>query len=492
MLPTKFRRQLRREADLWAQEGLIDRTTHDRLAQRYQFSALDVESRNSLITLLMGLGCVLIGIGVLTFISANWQQLTREWRVGILLGAFITVNLLGFYLWREPAGGKHRFGQGLLLLGAMMLGGNMALMGQMFHVRGELFQLSIAWAVGVLLMAYSLRMTSLGILAQILMCIGYWQAYTSGLWSSDRLEIDANWTYFAFQHMPIVATCLFLPLAYWCRSQAIFTLTGIAFLSSFQSHLLQQSIVWDAKGIPVMNLAIACSLPPLLLWGYGNLSQWWQDSHRNKIGAFPQSSRRLGAFSLGLSCFTLSLIPYEAMLLTASRTSSIQYSLTWDGVIFTLVTIGIWLYLIWQARNNARHFPWNRTTTALVIASCAVFAAIFARVNAVAIEDLLKAISIGSTSPVATLVFLLISSLFWVLLFAVTIGLIRSGLANSDRGTFWFGLGLLASRIMIWFLMTQNDLTTKSLLFVVSGIAVIAVGFWFERYVRRLSEAKVN
>ncbi len=34
MLPTKFRRQLRREADLWAQEGLIDRPTHDRLASR--------------------------------------------------------------------------------------------------------------------------------------------------------------------------------------------------------------------------------------------------------------------------------------------------------------------------------------------------------------------------------------------------------------------------------------------------------------------------
>ena len=56
MLPNKFRRQLRREADLWTQEGLIDRITQDRLAQRYQFSALDVKSRNSLVTLLMGLG----------------------------------------------------------------------------------------------------------------------------------------------------------------------------------------------------------------------------------------------------------------------------------------------------------------------------------------------------------------------------------------------------------------------------------------------------
>lgn len=483
MLPTKFRRQLRSEADLWVQEGLIDRTTHDRLATRYQFAALDVESRNSLVTLLMGLGGVLIGIGVLTFVAANWQQLAREWRVAVLLSAFVAVNFLGFYLWREPEGSKQRLGQGLLLLGALILGGNMALMGQMFHVRGELFQLLIAWAVGVLLMAYSLRLTSLGIFAQILMGMGYWQAYMSVFGFNNSANVDPNWTYFAFQHMPIVATCLFLPLAYWCRSQAIFTLTGIAFLSSFQSNLLMSTSIWESKGIPVLNFMFACSLPPLLLWGYGNLSQWWQGDRRHKIGAFPQSSRRLGAFSLGLTCFTLSLIPFEAMLMSSSRTNLSPQLLTWDGAIFGIATIAIWIYLIWQARNHHRHYPWNRTTTAVGIASCTIAIAIFARFNLVTID---------STSTTINWWWLPLSTIFWLLLFAVSIGLIRSGLANSDRGAFWFGLGLLSSRIIIWFLMTQNDLITKSFLFILCGVSVIAIGLWFERYVRRLSETKIN
>ena len=82
--------------------------------------------------------------------------------------------------------------------------------------------------------------------------------------------------------------------------------------------------------------------------------------------------------------------------------------------------------------------------------------------------------------------------IFWLLLFAIAIGSIRSGLANSDRGAFWFGLGLLSSRIIIWFLMTQNDLITKSLLFIICGIGVITVGLWFERHVRHLSETKVD
>jgi uncharacterized membrane protein len=475
MLPTKFRRQLRREADLWVEEGAIDLTFYQQLAHRYQFAALEVESRNSFITLLMGLGCVLIGMGVLTFVAANWQQLAREWRVLMLLSLFIAVNVAGFYLWREPNGGKQRLGQGLLLLGALILGGNMGLMGQMFHVRGDSSQLMIAWAIGVLLMAYSLRLTSLGIFAQILMGMGYWQIYTTGQWAVDRADIDPNWTYFVYQHMPIAAIILFLPLAYLCRSQAIFTLTGVAFVSAFQGNLLPLGM----SGMSVM-FALLCSLPPLLLWGYGTLAGQWQivgeaspkENRRNKIFVFPQISRRLGIISLGLTCFTLSFSAFWGMFESRYQAPVLSPSSIWDGVIFALITIGIWAYLIWQTYRNSDRYPWNWMTTAIGGINCVMVSVIIAQIN-----------SIGSKQIYAY-------GIFCLLLFAVAIGLIRSGLANSDRGAFWLGLGLLTSRIIIWFLMTQNDLMTKSLLFIVCGIGVIAIGLWFERNVRRLNETK--
>ncbi len=340
MLPTKFRRQLRREADLWIEEGAIDRPFYQQLSHRYQFAALEVESRNSFVILLIGLGSVLIGMGVLTFVAANWQQLAREWRVFMLLSLFIAVNVAGFYLWRESAGGKQRLGQGLLLLGAVILGGNMGLMGQMFHVRGDSSQLFIAWAIGVLLMAYSLRLTSLGIFAQILMGMGYWQIYITGQWAIARPDIDPNWTYFVYQHMPIAAIVLFLPLAYLCRSQAIFALAGIAFTSAFQGNLLPLSM----SGMSVM-LALLCSLPPLLLWGYGTLAGQWQtngkENSRNKIFFFPQISRRLAIISLGLTCFTLSFSDFWRMFESEYRSPILSQSSIWDGAIFGLVTIGI-------------------------------------------------------------------------------------------------------------------------------------------------------
>jgi uncharacterized membrane protein len=353
----------------------------------------------------------------------------------------------------------------------MILGGNMALMGQMFHVPGELFQLLIAWAVGVLLMAYSLRLTSLGIFAQILMGIGYWQAVSVGLWSSNAVSIDPNWTYFLFQHMSIVAGCLFLPLAYWCRSPAIFTITGIAVITALTS--VDVVDIADKRGTSIIKILIYFCIPSLLLWGYGNLSQWWQTERRDRTGAFGKISQRLAVLVLGLNCFAFSFSQ------TVDNRSAIPvnwdvWSIPGDLRIVAIVTATIWLYLIWQARSNPQHYPWDRMTTAILaingaIASSLIFLAL---------------------DPTAG--FIYVPVIFWLLLFAVAVSSIRSGLANSDRAAFWFGLGLLANRIIIWFLMTQNDLITKSLLFIGFGIGVIAVGLWFERYVRRLSETKVS
>jgi uncharacterized membrane protein len=487
MLSTKFRRQLRREADLWAEEGLIDRITYQQIETRYQFSRLEIEARNGFIALIFGLGCLLIGIGILTFVSANWQQFSKEWRAAIVIISFLICNVLGFYLWRQAEGSKQRFGQGLLLLGSVIFGGNIAMMGQMFHVRGELFQLLIAWAVGVLVMAYSLRLTSLGIFAQIVMGMGYFQAYTSRISWSSGTDIDPNWTYFVYEHMPIAVICLFLPLAYWCRSQAIFALTGVLFILSLHGNL-RSVITWGTSEMDNWNFIFAFSLPPLLFWGYGNLSQWWQGARRDKTGAFPQISRKLGVLSLAFTCFTLSFSAFwEYILRKRFWDGDISTrSISWDGAIIAMVTIGIWIYLIWQARKNSRHYPWDWMTTAIAASSLSMIILIGIQLNELPsgknpnyayIQDFLRH-------------HIYAHGFFWVLLLSLCVGLIRWGAANSDRSAFWLGLGLFTTRVVISFVMPRNDLMTKSIRFVLCGMCVMAIGFWFERNIRRLKEAK--
>jgi uncharacterized membrane protein len=217
---------------------------------------------------------------------------------------------------------------------------------------------------------------------------------------------------------------------------------------------------------------LLCSLPPLLLWGYGTLAGQWQIDRRNKIVTFAQISRQLGIISLGLTCFTLSFSAFWGIFESRYQAPILSPSSILDGVIFALITIGIWAYLIWQTYRNWARYPWNWMTTAIGGINCVMAFVIIAQINSIASKQIYA------------------YGIFCLLLLAVAIGLIRSGLANSDRGAFWLGLGLLTSRIIIWFLMTQNDLMTKSLLFIICGIGVMAIGLWFERNVRQLSEIK--
>ena len=213
MASDKFRRQLRQEAEQWQAEGLITATQYQQLSDRYHLETLETTARNRFTLILMTLGGLLLGLAVVTFVAANWQEWPRTFRVALLLGLFVGVNAAGFYLWRsrpddlETLRWQHRFGQGLLVLVALALGAKMALMAQMFQVHGPAYELWLAWAIGVLAMAYSLRLTSLGLLAATLLGWGYWQANPA--WSSP--EIGAAWSQILLQYMPLISGLLLVP-----------------------------------------------------------------------------------------------------------------------------------------------------------------------------------------------------------------------------------------------------------------------------------------
>ena len=88
MITDKFRSQLRQEAQVWRTEGIINDSQHEQLSQRYQFNTLDTSSRNQFIVVLIGLGSILIGLGVITFVAANWQDLSKNAKV-LLLVSFV-------------------------------------------------------------------------------------------------------------------------------------------------------------------------------------------------------------------------------------------------------------------------------------------------------------------------------------------------------------------------------------------------------------------
>lgn len=460
MISDKFRRELRSQAQLWEAEGLIDSSFYQQLADRYQFNTLETASRNRFLSILIGLGSILLAIGVITFVAANWQVWSREVRVAMLLSLFVAVNAAGFYLWRIPPsrsknshqnilpatkGRSKLLGEGLLLLGALILGANMALMAQMFHIGGSSYGLFLVWGIGVLGMAYSLRLTSLGVLSALLIGLGYWLA---ALDFSSKVEF--SWLSVLVRQMPIAASIMFIPLAYWCRSRAIFALGAIVLIFS-----LQMSI---AQGLnPNWGVAMFCALPPALLWGYDD-AMWPNIDSR----LFQATARSLAlVFLAGLFYF----LSFHWLWQDSPNPSQIplDWSVLTNLAVLGGLTVFEWLHLGRLELRRPKQKGVDLTTGAIALL--------------IIITALIPLYHLSFT-PIPQLA----TFLFNILLFLLAVGLIREGLALGNRQTFWGGMVLITLQIISRLFEYNTELLLKSFVFVLCGIGVIAAGLWFERH----------
>ncbi|MEG4508469.1 DUF2157 domain-containing protein [Microcoleus sp. F6_B4] len=465
MISDKFRRELREEAKLWQAEGLIDTSFYQQLSERYQFNTLETASRNRFLSILMSLGGILLGIGVITFVAANWQVWSREVRVALLLSLFVAVNAAGFYLWRIPPsrsqnsdpnmpatkGRNKLLGEGLLLLGSLILGANMALMAQMFHIGGSSYGLYLTWGIGVLGMAYSLRLTSLGVLSALLIGLGYWLAVLD--WSS---KVEFSWLEVLVRQMPIAASIMFVPLAYWCRSRAIFAIGAIAIIFSLQVSIAQGlNQTWAA--------AIFCALPPALLWGYDD-AIW--PKVRSKL--FQPTARSLALLFLAGLFYLLSFYGFWQDSPNPASTDPDWVLLT-NVAVLGGFTVFEWLRLGRLELRRPKQKGVDLTTSAIGILTLATALIPFFHL---------------SFTPIPQLA----TFLFNVFLFLLAVGLIREGLALGNRQTFWGGMVLITLQIISRVFEYNTGLLLKSFVFVLCGIGVIAAGLWFERHFAKIPD----
>lgn len=452
----KFRRQLRQESEQWWKEGLIDATLHQKLAQRYQFDRLEQDASNRFVMILIGLGAVLVGLGAITFVAANWQAWSRTARVILLLSSFVAVNAAGFYLWRQgPEKRMQRLGHGLLLLGALLLGANMGLMSQMFHQSGDVYELFVFWAIGVLAMAYSLRLTSLGMLSLILLGIGYFYSlFAAAPWiqtlSLPRLIV---------QQMPLVVSCGWIPLAYWCRrSRSLFGLSAIGIGLTL-----------------IINRPFPLSwvIPSALLWSY--LDQPWRRSrpllktsadHPELLTPFQEIARNIAIAFLALLYYVFSFQALWSDWGNPIETFFGRGTSSFSGVVLFGVALLGWLKLAKTLRNqwrNQAHSINSLLVGGFLFLAIVLFLLPYARVPELHLVSLL---------------------LFNILLFGLAIGLIRDGLALGNRSYFWAGMILLVLSILSRMVEYDTGLLLKAIGFILCGVGVITAGIWYERRIK--------
>jgi uncharacterized membrane protein len=89
----RFRRQLADLLNTWVEQGLIEPAQRDRLREYYQLESLPRTAGSRFTLLLLLFGAVLVGLGAISFVAANWDAIPRWARA---LGSLaLTLGLQG-------------------------------------------------------------------------------------------------------------------------------------------------------------------------------------------------------------------------------------------------------------------------------------------------------------------------------------------------------------------------------------------------------------
>lgn len=130
---------LQHELDCWQNSNLISGQQVRAIKNLYE------PEKSAMSQVLVGLGAMLVGLGFLSYIAANWMEFSRIFRVGLILGLY-SLSVLSAWL-LEPS--YLKTSRAFLFLGSFIYGGGIFLIAQMFNEGGHYTDALFWWMAGV-------------------------------------------------------------------------------------------------------------------------------------------------------------------------------------------------------------------------------------------------------------------------------------------------------------------------------------------------------
>ena len=352
----RYEKRLARDLARWQQQGWIDEQGRQGILQDA------AGSRHAHLSATFALlGALLLGMGAITFIAANWQQLNGLTRLLIGLGGLYANTGLLFVVDRQQPG--HWLFHGLVLLLVILFGANIMLIAQTFHINAHWPNGILLWSLGAVVIALLLN-SQLAMAAALLL---------SMLWSgSEALEFKrfilaypgflaliGSWI--VFRHWSLALRFWGLALSWWLGIEVLgrydpgpealqlLWLTG--FILLFSGLLLGRvrGLAWTAPtlidygALAVLGMGWLLSFPELLNWRHTEVDSWL--GMRLLAGLIV-----LGLVSQLLR--TYSLLQWSAWLPILAALVLITpewFASPWVPVLFNLFYFAGLLLLIWQA-----------------------------------------------------------------------------------------------------------------------------------------------
>ncbi len=150
MLNSSYIKQLDRDLGRWVEKGWVG--PQSRAMILADVKKRPVSSRFPAVTGI--LGAVLLATGAMTFVSANWQEMSKLMQLAILFGAMWSAFAAA--IWLKSTAHDYLM-EGGLFLGICMFGVNIMLIAQIYHIDGDYPDAVFLWIAGALLTAFILE-----------------------------------------------------------------------------------------------------------------------------------------------------------------------------------------------------------------------------------------------------------------------------------------------------------------------------------------------
>ena len=155
---TRFAARLPAAVADWEAAGIINEDQAGAILARYEQGAEGATSQGRLVTILVTLGAVLVGLGVILFFAANWQEFSKEAKLALMLVVVPVAYGVGY--WVRYRRNYAKVGTALILLAALLYGAAIHLVAQAYHVPVNHPNLVGLWFLGVIPLAYVTRSQS--------------------------------------------------------------------------------------------------------------------------------------------------------------------------------------------------------------------------------------------------------------------------------------------------------------------------------------------
>jgi uncharacterized membrane protein len=171
------------------QAGLITPEQQQQIIEHFKLK----EETNKALTIFSFVGAALVVCGIILLIGAHWDQIPRGIKITVGLALMLGAHGAGWYL-REVQGIYHKTGEALHLVGSGLFLGNIALIGQIYHLSSRLPNAFLLWWMGIASLPWLLRSK-----AQHILCL-----FAFGVWFGTEINDHGSLIFFGDNEYQLV------------------------------------------------------------------------------------------------------------------------------------------------------------------------------------------------------------------------------------------------------------------------------------------------